>query len=80
MATIGAVDARIHLSRLLDRVTKGEAFVITRRGVPVAELRPIGPRPRRDVRAVIADLRKLRRGRTTGGLSIRAMIEHGRRY
>ena len=30
---------------MLDRVSNGEAFVVTRDGTPVAELRPIPPQP-----------------------------------
>ena len=38
---IGAFQAKTHLSALLDRVDRGEVFVITKRGRPIAELRPI---------------------------------------
>jgi prevent-host-death family protein len=42
--TIGAFDAKTRLSELLDRVHKtGEVYIITKRGVPVAELRPPTP-------------------------------------
>lgn len=41
---IGAFDAKTHLSELLAKVSRGQAFVITRRGQPVAELRPILPK------------------------------------
>ena len=37
---IGAFDAKTRLSELLDRVDKGAVYVITKRGRPVAELRP----------------------------------------
>jgi prevent-host-death family protein len=37
---IGAFEAKTKLSELLDRVDKGAVFVITKRGRPVAELRP----------------------------------------
>ena len=40
MATIGVHKAKAHLSDLLRRVERGETVVITRRGKPVAELRP----------------------------------------
>ena len=33
--------ARTHLSRLVARVERGERFVISRAGKPVAELRPL---------------------------------------
>ena len=42
--TIGAFDAKTRLSELLDHVHEtGAVYVITKRGVPVAELRPIAP-------------------------------------
>ena len=39
---IGAFEAKTKLSELLEKVRKGQVFVITRRGQPVAELRPVG--------------------------------------
>lgn len=39
--SIGAFDAKTHLSELLAQVSQGKSFVITRRGKPVAELRPL---------------------------------------
>lgn len=47
---IGAFEAKTRLSELLDGVREGRTYRITKRGVPVAELRPVtGParRPRR---------------------------------
>ena len=38
---IGAFQAKTRLSELLDLVAKGRHFRITKRGKPVAELRPI---------------------------------------
>jgi prevent-host-death family protein len=38
MSEIGAYEAKTHLPKLLERVEKGERFVITRHGRPVAEL------------------------------------------
>jgi len=41
---IGAFDAKTRLSELLDLVHQtGAVYVITKRGVPVAELRPLTP-------------------------------------
>jgi prevent-host-death family protein len=37
---IGAFEAKTRLSELLERVDKGQVYVITRRGRPIAELRP----------------------------------------
>ena len=38
---IGAFEAKTHLSRLLEKVERGQVFRITRRGRPIAELRPL---------------------------------------
>jgi prevent-host-death family protein len=38
---IGAFEAKARLSELLERVDRGAVYVITKRGRPVAELRPI---------------------------------------
>jgi prevent-host-death family protein len=44
---VGAFEAKTHLSALLEEVARGRTFVITRRGRPVAELRPSPPVARR---------------------------------
>lgn len=81
MITVGSYEARTHLSQLLDRVAKGERVTITRHGVPVAVLEPVGEREKRErVREAIRRIKELRKGKTTGGMSIREMIEEGRRY
>jgi prevent-host-death family protein len=41
--TIGAFEAKTHLSELLEKVGRGQVYVITKRGRPVAELRPTAP-------------------------------------
>ena len=44
---IGAFEAKTRLSELLDRVKQGHVYRITKRGKPVAELRPVsGSQPR----------------------------------
>jgi prevent-host-death family protein len=40
MDTVGTFEAKTHLTRLLERVAKGERIVITNRGKPVAMLVP----------------------------------------
>lgn len=40
MDSVGTFEAKTHLTRLLDRVAKGERIVITNRGKPVAMLVP----------------------------------------
>src|SRR5579864_1774730 len=41
MNTVGTFEAKTHLTRLLERVAKGERIVITHRGKPVAMLVPL---------------------------------------
>jgi prevent-host-death family protein len=79
MARVGAYEAKTHLSRLLERVTKGEWITITKHGQPVAVLKPVSDREQRALPEVIADLRRFRRGRTLQGISVRELIEEGRR-
>lgn len=39
MKSVSTHEAKTHLSRILEEVSKGEVYVITRNGKPVAELR-----------------------------------------
>lgn len=80
MRTIGAYEAKTHLPRLLDQVAQGETITITKHGVPVAMLVPAPEARRKNIRDVIAAMRELRRGNTLGGITIRELIEEGRRF
>ena len=44
MIKVNIHEAKVHLSRYLQRVEEGEVVVICRRNVPVAEVRPIQAR------------------------------------
>ena len=79
METIGAYDAKTHLPKLLERVIKGEKITITKHGVPVAVLQPPLSLRKTEPKKVIAELRKFRDKHSLKGLSIRDMIEEGRR-
>lgn len=79
MVRVGAYEAKTHLSRLLDRVAKGEWITITKHGRPLAVLKPVSDHEQRALPEVIAELREFRRGRTFDGMSVREMIEEGRR-
>lgn len=80
METVGSFEAKTHLAQLLERVAEGEEFLITKHGKPVARLVPTTVKPKPDVRAAVEAMKQLRKGRTLGGLSIREMIEEGRRF
>jgi prevent-host-death family protein len=79
MRTVGTEEAKTHLSRLIDEVTRGQEVAITKNGTPVALLVPVPSTQKPDVREVIRQLQELRRGITLGTLSLREMIEEGRR-
>ena len=79
MESVGAYEAKTHLPKLLERVLKGERITITKHGVPVAVLQPPDPQKTVDTSSVIDELRKLRNKHALKGLSIREMIEEGRR-
>ena len=82
MNTVALFDAKNRFSELIDRASKGEEIVITRRGLAVARL--VGPKvedPESQVRALAERIRRTRLGHDLGGAgaSIRAMGEEGRR-
>ncbi|MDO9355246.1 MAG: type II toxin-antitoxin system prevent-host-death family antitoxin [Solirubrobacteraceae bacterium] len=78
MKTVGAFEAKTHLSRLLDKVEQGEKITITRHGAPVAQLVPVEAEEKPDVKKVIEQIRAFRKGNKLNGLSLRKMIEEGR--
>ncbi len=80
MKTVRFNEAKTHLARLLDEIAKGETFSITRKGEPVALLIPFMSKTKRPPEETVRKLRELRKGITTGGVSIKEMIEEGRRF
>lgn len=79
MISVGSYEAKTHLPRLLHQVEKGEKVSISRRGKVVALLVP-APKGRLSVEGSIQRLKALRKGVTLGkGLSIKKLIEEGRR-
>ena len=80
MITVGSYEAKTHLPSLLDRVATGEEIIITKHGVPVARLIPIGPTGGHDHRATIEALKLFKKGKKLGDLSIRQLMEEGRRF
>jgi prevent-host-death family protein len=79
MEKVGAYEAKTHLPKLLERVAEGYRITITKHGVPVAILQPYDPEKSVDVENVITQLRDFRENNRLAGLSIREMIEEGRR-
>jgi prevent-host-death family protein len=83
MTTIGVYDAKTQLPKLLDRVSRGERFIITKHGRPVAELVPAGAEGAPDVKQIVQQMQEWqeREGPTLGpSLTIRELREEGRRF
>ena len=79
MRQVGSYEAKTHLPRLLDEVAGGETITITKHGVPVAVLGPITRRSSMTTTEAIAGLRAFRQAHPLAGLSIRDLIDEGRR-
>jgi len=77
MPEIGAYEAKTHLPKLLERVQKGERFVITRHGRPVAELVPVAERDVEQVKRAIADIRGVRRSLARRGVRLKDVLREG---
>ena len=60
MSTHSVAEAKNQLSKLINRALKGEGVVITRRGQPVVELKPVPATPAKPQRVTEADLEWLR--------------------
>lgn len=80
MKTIGAFEAKTHLSALLERVSKGETITITRHGVPAARLVPVEEPAKRMIHATLVEcMRDLRARVKSDTITVKEMIEKGRR-
>ena len=66
MKTIGAYEAKTRFSKYLDQVEQGEELVITRKGRPVAILKPF-PEERPDL---VGELRDFRQRHSIAGRGI----------
>ena len=78
---IGAFAAKTHLASLLDRVSRGERITITRHGVPAAMLVPVGETGQKlSHKEIVEGMRALRKRVKPGNMSVRGMVEKGRRF
>lgn len=80
MATMGVYEAKTHFAALVERVQSGEEITITKHGAPVAKVVPIEPDLQRSPEEIIAEMREIRKHCRLDGLTVREMIEEGRRY
>ena len=76
---IGAYEAKTKLPEILRRVEAGERFTITKRGVPVAELRPVAGSAKPSARVAVFHMKRLPKIAGVPARAVRALIEEGRR-
>ena len=81
MKTVGAFEAKTHLSQLLDNVARGESIIITRHGEPVAQLIPAKPaRDPQALAALVEEIKRTRKGRSLRGIRIKDLVHEGHKY
>lgn len=81
MSEIGVYEAKTHLPKLLERVSRGEVITITRHGMPVALLIPVQRESQLSVREAIDGLIELKK-RINARVSqkeLRKMRDEGKR-
>lgn len=79
MITVGAFEAKTHLSSLLERVAQGEEIIITRHGKPLARLIPVNVADRSRIDSAISKLKVLRKNCTLDDISWQTLRDEGRR-
>lgn len=79
MPEIGAYDAKTHLPQLLERTQKGEHFVITKHGRPVAELVPVTRTDGDTVRRTITNIRSFRENLRKRGIRMKGILKKDER-
>jgi prevent-host-death family protein len=76
MAEVGILEAKTHLSQLVQRVERGEEIVLTRHGKAVARLAPVRSDEQRSRRGgdIVARMQALAKGSRLDGLTIRELL------
>lgn len=78
--TVGAYEAKTHLSELLEKVEAGQEITITRHGSPVAKLVPVNRKATASEReAAIRRIQTLGASLSLGGMKIGDLIKEGRK-
>lgn len=79
MKQVGMYEAKSKLSQLVDDAARGEAVVITRHGRPVARLVPVDV-PRPAIAETIEAIRAFRDAHPLNGITVKELINDGRKY
>jgi prevent-host-death family protein len=78
--TVGIFEAKQKLSQLVERASKGEEIVITRRGKEQARLLPMPAERGRTLKEIFESITSRPRIRLPQGVTIKNLIEEGRRF
>ena len=79
MRSIGTYELKAHLSEVLDAVEHGQTVIVTRHGKPIARILPSDTAEREHVSEAVQALLSFPRTRLPRGVTIRGLIEQGRR-
>jgi len=82
MRTVGLFEAKQKLSELVERASRGERIIITRRGKPAADIVPTQEKPDlQDIKEIFAGMERIRKRAKPlpPGVTIKDLIEEGRR-
>ena len=79
MITVGAFEAKTHLSALLDKVAAGEDVLITKHGKPVARLVRAVETDKSKIDDVIARIKEHRKRIRLRGLDWKSLRDTGRK-
>jgi prevent-host-death family protein len=74
---VSAYDAKTHLPKLLERTERGERFVITRHGKPVAQLVPIETGDAEQLRQALGRVAGLRERAALQGMRMSDVLAPG---
>jgi len=78
--TVGLFEAKQKFSQLVERGSRGEEIVITHRGKEQARLVPMPPGRGRTLKEIFDSIRSRPRIKLADGVSIKSLIEEGRRF
>ncbi len=81
MTTIGIYEGKTHFSEFVERAARGEEFLITKNGKVMALITQPRMHGKTDTASVVREMLAYRdrQNRTTGDMTIKEMIEAGRR-
>ena len=80
MKTVGAYEAKTHFSQLLAEVEAGEVVTITKHGMPVAEVWPCARGATMTKAEAVERMKKFPKAELPEGVTIKDMIDWGRRF